>query len=438
MANREEQLSIESVEYAAALDARDPLATFRAQFYVPKKHMLPDGEPSNNEDSVYLCGNSLGLEPKETRVLVLEELDKWARRGVIGHHDDSARPWVSIDETVVGKSATVVGAFRHEVAIMNTLTVNVHLLMVPFYCPTATRFKIVIEGRSFPSDHYAVSSQIRMHGYDPATALIELNPREGELTLRDEDIVAAINKDGDSIALVLLSGVQFYTGQYFNIPLITEAAHANGAIMGLDLAHAVGNVELKLHDWNVDFAAWCTYKYLNAGPGGIAGAFVHDRHSKLDRPRFAGWWGVDPHTRFKMAYDTPFQDGVRGLQLSNPPVLQTVSLLASLNVFAEATMPALRQKSEKLTGYLEALLDATFGDKYFTIITPREKERRGAQLSLLLKSPVRPIHDKLLSLGVVIDMREPNVLRVAPAPLYNSYTDVYRFIQTFKQVLAEL
>eukprot|EP00048_Salpingoeca_helianthica_P017351 m.236805 g.236805 ORF g.236805 m.236805 type:complete len:444 (-) comp20783_c0_seq1:25-1356(-) len=428
--------TLTSPEFAAYLDAKDELRVFREKFLIPQKHMLPGGDPASTEDCVYFCGNSLGLQPKETRVLVCEELDKWARRGVIGHMDDSPRPWVSIDQTVVGKAATVVGALREEVAIMNSLTVNLHLLMVPFYTPTASRFKILIEGRSFPSDHYAMCSQIRFHGYDPATALIELNPRPGKHTLSDDDIIEAIEREGDSIALVLLSGVQFYTGQFFDIPRITAAAHAKGCVMGLDLAHAVGNVLLSLHDWKVDFACWCSYKYLNSGPGGIAGAFIHERHAQTTRPRFAGWWGVEPATRFQMNYDTPFQPGVRGLQLSNPPVLQTVSLLASLNVFAEATMPALRRKSEQLTGFLETLLDTLCSDKYFEIITPRDPARRGCQLSLLFRGPVRPVFDRLEHLGVVVDMREPNVMRVAPAPLYNTFADVLKFVTLMHQALT--
>lgn len=431
-------LDLHSEAFARLLDSQDALAPLRHQFLVPKIKNLPDVDPTaaaSDEDCVYLCGNSLGLQPKETSKLVNEELDKWARRGVIGHFDDSPRPWVSIDQTVVGKSADVVGALATEVAVMNSLTVNLHLLMIPFYQPTTERHKILIESRSFPSDHYAVCSQIALHGFDPKTSLVELAPRPGEHHLRDEDVLAAIRREGCSLALVMLSGVQFYTGQFFDIASITATAHEVGAVAGFDLAHAAGNVALRLHDWDVDFACWCSYKYLNAGPGGIAGAFVHERHSKLPGPRLAGWWGVEPATRFKMDYDTPFQPGVLGLQLSNPPVLQTVSLLASLNLFAEAGMARLRAKSERLTGYLLELLDRVLGDRFFSVITPREPARRGCQLSLLFKQPIRPIFARLEQHGVVCDMREPNVLRVAPVPLYNSFHDVFRFVTLLHQVL---
>lgn len=426
---------VASEAFAAGMDAQDELAHLRQKFWIPKVKNLPDCDQACEDDCVYLCGNSLGLQPRETQVLVNEELDKWGRRGVIGHFDDSPRPWVSIDQTVVGKSADVVGALPAEVAIMNSLTVNLHLLMVPFYRPTAERHKIVIESRAFPSDHYAVCSQISFHGFDPKTSLIEVHPREGEHTLRTEDILALIAREGSSIALVMLSGVQFYSGQFFDLAAITAAAHKEGCIAGFDLAHAVGNVRLQLHDWNVDFACWCSYKYLNAGPGGIAGAFVHERHNQLTGPRFGGWWGVEPATRFKMDYDTPYQAGVRGLQLSNPPVLQTVSLLASLNVFAEATMPRLRHKSEQLTGYLELLLDGLKSDA-FTIITPRNTAERGCQLSLLFAKPVRPIFTALEHRGCIGDLREPNVLRIAPTPLYNTFADVFKFVHHLKECLA--
>eukprot|EP00051_Salpingoeca_urceolata_P027694 m.482812 g.482812 ORF g.482812 m.482812 type:complete len:521 (+) comp22671_c0_seq1:159-1721(+) len=438
----ESKLDMDSAAFAKALDTQDKLSALRAEFNFPKNGQLLEADASLVEpeaDCVYLCGNSLGLEPKETKTLVVEELDKWARRGVIGHFDDSPRPWVSIDETVVAKSAKIVGALPHEVAIMNTLTVNLHLLMIAFYRPTFKRHKIIMEAKAFPSDFYAVTSQIKQRGFNPDESLVEVGPREGEETIREEDILAAIEEHGDTTALVMFSGVQFYNGQFFDLPAITAKGHAHGCMVGFDLAHAVGNVELKLHEWDVDFACWCTYKYLNSGPGGIAGAFVHDKHNEdTSLPRLTGWWGVDPATRFEMGYDSPLLPGVKGFQLSNPPVLQTVSLLGSLNVFEKTSMQELRAKSELLTAYLEYLLNSVVFShdtklaRPLRIITPTNHARRGCQLSLLFPENVKPIFDELEKRGVVCDKREPNVLRVAPAPMYNSFADVYRFGQLLR------
>eukprot|EP00053_Salpingoeca_punica_P015807 m.146342 g.146342 ORF g.146342 m.146342 type:complete len:477 (+) comp16806_c0_seq2:44-1474(+) len=442
-------LDLASKEFAEAMDRADSLARFRDQFLIPRNSDLMHVDPAlvvASDPCIYMCGNSLGLQPKQTQVLVMEELNKWARRGVTGHHDDSPRPWVSIDETVTGLCAKVVGARPNEVAIMNTLTVNLHLLMVPFYRPTPTRFKILFEAKSFPSDFYAFKSQAEFHGYNPTDALLQVEPRPGQQCISDDDICRIIEEQGDSIAVVLLSGVQYYNGQFFDIPRITKLAHEKGCTVGFDLAHAAGNIALQLHDWDVDFACWCTYKYLNAGPGGIAGAFVHEKHGALEgRPRFAGWWGVDREKRFTMAHDLDYIPGVQGLQLSNPPVLQTVSLLASLQLFDEATMPALRAKSQLLTSYLEWLLvkhlnvvAAVEGKRTVEIITPEDPARRGAQLSLLFSELIKPVFDELEKRGIVCDMREPNVLRVAPTPMYNTFADAHNFVRLLIDSLVEV
>jgi len=335
--------------------------------------------------------------------------------------------------------AHVVGALDMEVAVMNSLTANLHLMMVPFYRPTAERHKILIEYKAFPSDLYAVESQIKFHGYDPATSLIQLRARDGEAALRNEDILEAIEREGDSIALVMLSGVQYYTGQLFRIADITAAAHKKGCVVGFDLAHAVGNVVLRLHEWNVDWAVWCNYKYINAGPGAIGGCFVHERHALADLTHFSGWWGHDLKTRFDM--DAPFTPiaGAFRFRLSNPPVLQVAALLASLELFEEATMERLRAKSERLTAYLELLLDRTIDAKHLSILTPRTPQDRGCQLSLFFhdEHTVKRVNSNLQKNGCVCDYRKPNVIRVAPVPLYNSFSDVQRFVSILRQSLEE-
>ncbi|EGD75996.1 kynureninase [Salpingoeca rosetta] len=438
---KEQGLELGSEAFAAYLDDHDDLAHFRKEFHVPRMKTLTCVDQSlvdPETECVYLCGNSLGLQPKRTATIVQEELDAWAKGGVTGHFSDgpSKRPWVSIDEQVTGKAARVVGAEEDEVAIMNTLTVNLHLLMVPFYTPTPDRYKIIVEAKAFPSDHFAVVSQIEQRGYSAADALVEVRPRDGEHSIRDEDVIAAINEHADTVALVLIGGVHYYTGQFFDLPAIAAAAHAQGAFMGVDLAHAVGNVELRLHDWDIDFACWCTYKYLNSGPGGIAGAFVHEKHNNTKRPHFAGWWGVRLQERFKMEHDGHFMPGVRGLQLSNPGVLQTVALLGSLEIFDQTSMPDLRKKAKLLTGYLEALLTNMFSkDDGFEIITPSDPERRGCQLSVLFGRKIKPVFEQLEKRGVICDMREPNVMRLAPVPLYNSFNDVYRFVQLLRAAM---
>ena len=408
--------------FAREMDARDPLAHFRQRFHFPK---APHGG-----HCVYLVGHSLGLQPKTAREYVNQELEDWAALGVEGHFRGK-HPWMPYHRLLTEQTARLVGAKPSEVVVMNTLTVNLHLLMVSFYRPTAKRFKIVIEGSAFPSDQYAVKSQIHYHGLQPNDALVELLPRPGEPTLRTEDILALIEADGQQIALILLGGVNYATGQAFDMKAITQAGHSQGCVVAFDCAHAAGNLALNLHDDDVDFAAWCSYKYLNGGPGCIAGAFVHERHAKaFDLPRFAGWWGHDQDTRFKMGPDFHPMTGAEGWQISNPSILTMAALRASMDVFDEAGIHNLREKSIALTGYLEFLLDQHASSK-FAMITPRHPQQRGAQLSLRIKSRQRSVCDHLLERGVFCDWREPDILRVAPVPLYNSYLDAYRFVERF-------
>lgn len=412
-------------EIRVSKDAEDPLSRFRERFHIPQ---------FEGRDAVYFTGNSLGLQPKTTRKYIEQELDDWARLGVEGHLH-ARHPWLPYHEFVTDPLARLVGAKPVEVVAMNSLTVNLHLLMVSFYRPTNERYKIVIEKGAFPSDQYAVESQLRFHGREKATGLIELVPREGESCLRTEDILETIDREGDAVALILLGGVNYYTGQAFDMPAITEAGHKKGCIVGFDLAHAAGNLELHLHDWNVDFAAWCSYKYLNAGPGGIAGAFVHERHSRsFDLPRFAGWWGHEKETRFLMGPDFVPLAGAEGWQLSNPPIFQLAALRASLEIFDEATMPALRAKSVKLTGYLERLLHEIDTDR-IEVITPSDSEQRGCQLSIRVKNADRSLFEAVTARGVFADWREPDVIRVAPVPLYNSFEDVSRFVGVLTECL---
>jgi kynureninase len=413
---------------AARLDARDPLAGFRAQFHVP---------PHGDGDSVYLCGNSLGLQPKNAARYLEEELGAWQRFGVEGHFRGK-RPWKDYHELFAAPLAKLTGAREHEVVCMNGLTVNLHLLMVSFFRPTATRYRLLIERSAFPSDRYAVVSQLRHHGLDPDDALIEVARRDGETYLRDEDVAAAIRYAGDSLALVLLPGVQYLSGEALDIAKLTAEAHAVGALAGWDLAHAIGNLPLALHDAGADFAAWCSYKYLNGGPGAVAGAFVHERHGNdLSRPRFAGWWGHDKAARFRMAPDFVPIPGAEGWQLSNPPVLGMAALLASLELFMAAGMERLREKSLALTGLLEQRLDETLAGQV-EILTPRDPARRGCQLSLRLHEGAaagREVFARLGQAGIVCDWREPDVIRVAPVPLYNRFADIERFVATLGDAL---
>ncbi len=411
---------------ASAMDADDKLSHFRSRFHFP--------EAKDGIEPIYFTGNSLGLMPKTAREYVDQELDDWARLAVDGHLD-ARHPWLPYHEFLTEQMASVIGAKPIETVVMNSLTVNLHLLMVSFYRPTAERYRVVIEKGAFPSDQYAVESQIRFHGYDPATALIELNPREGESTLRTDDIVETIKHEGSSIALVMIGGVNYYTGQAFDMKTIADAGHKAGAMVGFDLAHAAGNLELKMHDWDVDFACWCSYKYLNAGPGAVAGAFAHERHStSFDLPRFAGWWGHNKETRFLMGPDFNPLAGAEGWQISNPPILQMAALRASLEIFDEAGMSALKEKSKKLTGHLESLID-DLGDERISIVTPSDPDQRGCQLSIRVKGGDKSLHERLTSKGVFADWREPDVIRVAPVPLYNSFGDVARFADILKDCL---
>ena len=373
--------------------------------------------------------------PKKAREYVEQELADWERLGVAGHLYAS-HPWLPYHEFLSEQMAAIIGAKPIETVVMNSLTVNLHLLMVSFYRPTAARHKIVIEKGAFPSDQYAVESQIRFHGYDPSGSLLELTPHEFESTLRTEDIIDVIEREGETIAAIMLGGVNYYTGQAFDMKAITEAGHKAGAIVGFDLAHAAGNIELKMHDWGVDFAAWCSYKYLNGGPGSVGGAFVHERYAtSFDLPRFAGWWGHHKESRFLMGPEFNPLAGAEGWQLSNPPILQMAALRASLEIFEEAGMSALTEKSRKLTGYLESLID-NIGDERISVITPRDPEQRGCQLSIRVRGGDKSLYDRLTSKGVFADWREPDVIRVAPVPLYNSFSDVYEFANILRGLIS--
>src|SRR6476469_1461950 len=407
--------------FAVQLDADDPLRSFREKFHLP---LGKNGEPL-----IYFAGNSLGLMPKSTRKLVEQELEDWAQLGVDAHMA-AATPWYSYHENLREPMGRIIGAKTVEVICMNSLTVNIHLMMATFYRPTQSRFKILMEDPAFPSDTYAIKTQIRHHDLDPKSALVLARPRDGEATVRTEDIIAVIEKNADSLAVVLLAGVNFFTGQFFDIAAVTAAAQKHGIAVGIDLAHAVGNVPLSMHDWNVDFAVWCSYKYLNAGPGAVAGAFIHERHAtNTQLPRLAGWFGNDPNTRFRMQLEPEFVPvpSADGWQVSNPPILSMAPLRASLAIFDEAGgMMPLRAKSTKLTGYLEFLLERAGSDR-FTVITPHDPDARGCQLSILAHQNPKELHKALEAAGVKADFREPNVIRAAPAPLYNSFHDVWRF-----------
>lgn len=408
-------------------DASDELAPFRQKFHFP--------EPKDGTDPIYFTGNSLGLMPKKARQYVDEELEDWERFAVEGHLN-ARHPWLPYHEFLTEQMAQIVGAKPIETVVMNSLTVNLHLFMVSFFIPRGERRSVVIEKGAFPSDQYAVESQMRCHGLDPRECLIELSPREGESTLRTEDIVARIEQEGESTALVMLGGVNYYTGQAFDIQAITEAGHRAGAMVGFDLAHAAGNIDLRMHDWDVDFAVWCSYKYLNGGPGAVGGAFVHERHARsFDLCRLAGWWGHDKETRFLMGPEFRPLAGAEGWQVSNPPILQMAALRASLEIFDEARMARLTQKSRALTGYLESLIHS-IGDERLSIVTPSAAGERGCQLSIRVKNAGRSLHERIVARGVYADWREPDVIRVAPVPLYNSFGDVARFASVLKESLA--
>lgn len=416
-----------SQDFAIAMDERDPLRNYRERFLFPKA--------ADGGDCVYLCGHSLGLQPATTALYIEQELKDWAQLGVEGHFR-ATNPWMPYHRLLTEQTAALVGAKPIEVVVMNSLTVNLHLMMVSFYRPTASKHKIVVERGAFPSDQYAVKSQIRFHGFDPASSLIELAPLPGEGCLRDEQISSLIEGSGDEIALIMLGGVNYATGQAFDMEGIALAGRARGCVVGFDLAHAAGNLQLRLHDWGPDFAVWCSYKYLNGGPGCVAGCFVHERHARsLEIPRFAGWWGHDEHSRFEVGQNFRPISGAEGWQLSNPSIISLAALRASMNIFQEAGIERLRAKSVTLTSYLEFLLNQKMPSS-FSIITPQERGRRGAQLSIRIPTNGRVLCERLANGGIVGDWREPDTFRVAPVPLYNSYDDVFRFAQRFVSAIG--
>lgn len=416
-----------SEEFAKQADEQDPLKAYREQYLFPQH---------NGEPCVYFTGNSLGLQPKTAKAALEQELDDWAKHGVEGHFD-AKNPWFSYHELFTQPLAELVGAKPEEVVAMNGLTTNLHLLMVSFYQPYGSRYKILCEGKAFPSDQYALESQVRFHGYQPDDALIELHPREGEHTIRLEDTLKAIEDHKDEIALIMIGGVNYYTGQLWDMETITKAGHEIGAKVGWDLAHGAGNVPLKLHDWGVDFAAWCSYKYFNSGPGSISGAFIHEKHvTNKNLIRFAGWWGQDKETRFLMEKGFNPIPTAESWQLSNAPVFAMAIHKAALDIFQKAGINNLRKKAVKLTGYLEYVIQQVSeksGDVSFEIITPTNPEERGSQLSILCHGKGKELFDFLTQNGVIADWREPNVIRVAPVPMYNSFMDVYRFGKILEQ-----
>ncbi|WP_417445354.1 kynureninase [Kangiella sp.] len=419
-----------SLEYAQKLDQQDPLQQMRKQFHIPKQ--------DNGDDEIYLCGNSLGLQPKRTQEYLNYELSQWQNLGVKGHFSGDF-PWMPYHEFLTEESAKLVGAKNSEVVCMNSLTANLHFMMVSFYRPSKTRNKILIEDHAFPSDHYAVESQIRFHGFDPDEAMLLAKPREGEETLRTEDLLNLIQLHGEEIALIMLPGVQYYTGQVLDMKAITAAGHAKGCMVGFDLAHATGNIPMSLHDWNVDFAAWCTYKYLNSGPGSVAGCFVHEKHhANLELPRFAGWWGHDKESRFRMENRFVPMQSAEAWQVSNPPILSLAAIRASLDTVKEAGgIHTLREKSLQLTRYLRDLLEQELADE-INILTPADERASGCQLSLTVNLhglDGKTVFDRIEAAGVTCDFRHPNVIRVAPVPLYNSFEDAYRFVAILKDSL---
>lgn len=413
-----------TLEFAQSMDETDILFPFRERFHFPQH---------NGKDVHYFCGNSLGLQPKSVGYLMEQELADWAKYGVEGHFE-ARNPWFSYHQLFSDRLAKIVGAKPAEVVAANTLTVNLHLLMISFYRPQGNRYKIIMEAGAFPSDQYAVETQVRMYGYDPADAIIEIKPAEGKHLIEESDIIKAIEEAGDTLALVMFGGVNYYTGQFFDLEKITKAAHKVGAYAGYDLAHAVGNIPLKLHDWAVDFACWCSYKYLNSGPGGVGGIYVHEHHYSNPKIfRLGGWWGNDEKTRFKMEKGFIPQNNAGSWQMSNAPVFNMVAHNASLDIFDKAGMNALREKSEQMTGYLEWLLKQV-NHLPFEIITPTNPKQRGCQLSLLFADRGREVFQKLTENGVVADWREPNVIRIAPVPLYNTYEDCYRFYEILMSI----
>ena len=415
---------MQELEYALQKDREDKLQSFRSRFYFPKH---------NGRDTIYFCGNSLGLQPRETTRYFQQELQDWQDLA-IGGYWQARNPWMTYPQSMRPTLSRIVGCREEEVTVMNALTVNLHLLLLTFYRPASTRYKILIEAGAFPSDQYAVETQVKWHGYTAADAIIELSPREDEKTIREEDILQTIDQHKDSLALVLLGGINYYTGQLFDMAAITAAAHKAGALAGFDLAHAVGNAPLRLHDWDVDFAVWCSYKYLNSGPGAAGGAFIHERFVRnKDLIRLGGWWGNDEASRFRMEKGFVPKPTAEGWSMSTAQVFNMVALKASLVLFEEAGIEALQAKSRELTDYLYHLLK-TLKNISFEIITPAEPHRRAAQLSLYFGAQGKAIHQRMIDAGVVVDYREPGVVRVAPAPLYNSFEDVHRFYHILEQL----
>ena len=416
----------DSLAYAQQQDHQDPLKHFRNKFLIPTNN--------EGEELIYLCGNSLGLQPKKTSEYLEQELNDWARLGVEGH-TDAKYPWFPYHEFLTKSMANIIGAKPNEVVIMNSLTANLHFLMVSFYQPTKTKFKIVIESDAFPSDKYAMESQLKFHGFDPKEGLILWKPSKGEDLCRFEDLEKLVEEQGDEIALLMIGNTNYYSGQAFPLKKITELGHKHDCIVGFDLAHGAGNIQPNIHNSGADFAVWCTYKYLNSGPGSLGGCFIHERHANNpDIKRFTGWWGHNKQTRFNMRQDFDLLPGAEGWQLSNPSILSMAAIRASLDVFEEAGMENLRQKSVKLTGYMEFLIKEINEDR-INIITPTDQNERGCQLSIQVKNADKNLHTQLTESGVISDWREPDVIRVAPVPLYNTFEDVFKFIERFKEVL---
>lgn len=422
---------INSLAFAEELDQKDSLKQFRNEFLIPKHH---------GKEITYLCGNSLGLQPKSTRTFINQQLDYWENYGVEGWFDGD-EPWLAYHHEIKDLLSPILGSKPEEVTCMNNLTINLHLLMVSFYQPKGKKYKILMEGGAFPSDQYAVASQVEFRGYQADDAIIEVFPREGEETLRTEDILAIIKENEDELALILFGGINYYTGQFFDLKAITQAGHKAGAIVGFDLAHAAGNVPLHLHDWDVDFASWCSYKYMNSSMGGISGIFVHEKHFKTDFQRFAGWWGYQLDTRFKMTKGFVPEKGAEGWQVSTSPILLMAAHKASLKLFEQAGFENLRAKSILLTGYLTFLIEQVneaLGEEFFKMITPQNAEDRGCQLSLICKENGKLIFDELVKNQIIGDWREPNVIRISPVPFYNTFTDVFAFANTLLKITKAL
>ncbi|MDG1013945.1 MAG: kynureninase [Flavobacteriaceae bacterium] len=414
------------IEYAKDQDLKDPLAHYRAKFHIPKNQ--------NGEEWLYFTGNSLGLQPKETKNCIQQELDDWANLGVEGHFE-AKNPWMPYHEFLTETMAKIVGAKPIEVVIMNTLTTNLHLLMVSFYQPNELKYKILIESDAFPSDRYAVETQLKYHGHNPSESLIEWSPRKGETLLNIVDLESILHKHGHEIALILIGGVNYYTGQYLDLKKICELGHKKGCKVGIDLAHGVGNIQPNLHQSGVDFAAWCTYKYMNSGPGSLGGVFVHERYAHDQTlKRFAGWWSQNKKTRFDMRQPLDITPGAEGWQLSNPPILSMAAIKASLALFSEVGMPSLTKKSKQLTGYLEYLI-LKLNNKNISIITPKDPKQRGCQLSIQVKNANKSLHTKLTEAHVITDWRTPDVIRCAPVPFYNSFEDVFKMVEILKNIL---